>query len=375
MKKVLLIIFIVLILAAIPLTVFLVKQQQEIRQRAVPATTLYLEPATVTQNAGDIFTLSVMINTSENQVSAAELHLSFDATYLEAVSIQNGTFLENVLVSGEVGTGTASITLGASPQTPKQGTGTLAVLSMRALADTPTPTQVSFASTTQVAAIGEGAVNVLVASQPAVVTIGAVLASPSPSPSDAASPTPTPGTSPSPTPSATPGGASPSPSPSASPAQVTQITSPADGATTTNRRPTISGTSFANGLMILSTNPISFSAATFYANASGNWSYTPTSDMALGAYTLTVTGENSSGTLETDTSTVTISSQSGGTVVASPTPTPTSSPVAGASPVVSATPGAVPVTGSTTPTLFLIGLAFILLTLGLIPLAFSKREV
>ena len=62
MIKIALIVGILLILLAVPLTVFLVMQQQDIRQRAAPATTLTLSPPTLTVSVNQTFSLDVMID-------------------------------------------------------------------------------------------------------------------------------------------------------------------------------------------------------------------------------------------------------------------------------------------------------------------------
>ena len=349
MKKILLTIAFLLILAAIPLTLLLVKKRQEIRQKAAPATSIYLDPASISAKPDDTFTANVMIKTGENQVSAAELHLSFDSIYLEAQSIQNGTFLEYVLVEGVVESGSTSITLGSAPAAPKQTVGdvpaVLAVLTFKALAETSTPTKIEFLSTTQIAGVGEGATNVLIGIEPAEVTVSTTGG----------------GASPSPSPSASPGGASPSPSPSATDKQ-TNIIAPANGSTTTNRRIPIAGDSFPNALIILSVNTVI--STSFYADASGNWIYTPTADLANDTYTVTVTGESSTGVTETATSTFTVSSSTGGAGTASPTPTLTTVVKTSATPTAT-TSGTIPVTGTGTPTVFLLVMALLLITLGI----------
>jgi len=380
MKKALLILAFIFILVAIPLTVFLARQQQDIRQRAAPATTIAFQPSQITVAPGQEFDLDAVITSNENVVCAAELHITFSAQYLEALSITSADFMPNILESGVPQSGSASITVGAGTQCV-QGTGSVARIHFRALADTEgSATAVNFAATSQVAAAGEGATDVLVSSSPAQVTIAAAggaspspsaVASPavSPSPGSASpSPSATPLVSASPSPSATPGTgggtASPTPTPPAT-GTTTTITSPPNGSTVTTPRPTISGASFANALMVLSINTSPQHTATFYANAQGAWTYTPTTDIVNGTYTITVTGSPASGNSEVVTSTMTVSvSGTGGTTSTTATPTPTPSPSAGTAPAASGTGGAIPVTGSVEQTLFLAAAALILLLFG-----------
>jgi len=379
MKKALLIVAFIFILVAIPLTVFLARQQQDIRQRAAAATTLEFQPAQVTVAVGQEFDLDAVVTTNENFITAAEIHTSFSSQYLEAKSITFGDFLPNILESGVVQSGSASITVGAGTQ-GKQGTGVAARIHFQALADTSgSTTAVNFATTSQVAAVGEGGSNVLTVTTPAQITITAAGGA-SPSPSAVASPSvsPSPGSA-SPSPSATPivsaspsatpgtggGTASPTPTPTATPTTgtTTKIIEPPNGSTVTTHRPTISGTSFANALMVLSINTSPQITSTFYANAQGAWSFTPNTDVDNGTFTITVTGSPASGNSEVVTSTMTVS-VTGGTGGSTTTATPTPSPSAGTAPAASGTGGAIPVTGSVEQTLFLAAAALILLLFG-----------
>src|SRR3989344_4803896 len=327
MKKTLFIIAILFILIAIPLTVYLARQQQDIRQRAAPVTTLAFQPSQVTVSQGEEFDLDIVINTGANLVTAAEIHLSFSAQYLEAKSITSAEFLPNVLVSGIVQTGSASITVGTTSGS-QQGVGTVARVRFAALTPTDgSTTAINFAANSQVAGIDvpeETAINLLDSTTPAQITITAVGAA-SPSPSAVASPavSPSPGSA-SPSPSATPlvspsatpgtGGGTASPTPTPATGMTTTITSPSNGSTVTTPRPTISGASFTNALMVLSINTSPQLTSTFYANAQGAWTYTPTTYIVNGTYTITVTGSPASGNSEAVTSTMTVSvSGTGGT--------------------------------------------------------------
>lgn len=385
MKKALLVIAFILILAAIPVTILLVQQRQEIRQQAAPATTMFLEPSAPTVDVGQTFTLDVVVDTQNlNNVGAAEINLTYNPLYLEAVSLQVGSFLPYVLVDGTVGNGTASITVGVNPQDPSQangatGRGTAAVLTLRALQSTGgTPTVVQFASTSQIAGSNEEdrGTNVLIGTQPAQVTVSG---------GAAASPTPSPGTaSPTPQPSSTPGSASPTPLPSA----TTQITAPTNGATVTTRRPTISGTSPASASVTVSINTSPITSGTTTASTLGAWSYTPTADLANGTYTVTATADDGVNSPQTVTSTFTVSvSGTGGTGTASPSPSAsTSTTTASPSPAASTTTATggtggtqtkggenVPVTGTSAPTVILLLAAIGLLIFGTKALVFTKE--
>lgn len=172
MKRLVYIIVGLIILIAIPLTVFLGSRSQELRKKAAPATNIALTPASVTRAVNEEFTLEARIDTADNQVVAAQINLIYDPTKLEATSITNGTLFPNILSSGVVGNGTASIAVGAAnTTTPVHGTGTAAVIRFKTLASTISPITIRFAPDTYVGALGEGSTNVLIGTTPTTVTI------------------------------------------------------------------------------------------------------------------------------------------------------------------------------------------------------------
>lgn len=352
MKKIILIIAFLLILIAIPVTLLVVRQRQDIRQKAVPASTIYVDPPTKSVNVGETFTVDVIIETNQNKVGAAEIKAVYNTNYIEAKSIQKGDFLPSVLVEGIVGNGSATITVANDRNNPAQangvsGTGTVALITFeakQATGDTPTTIQLSDseASTADPEDFGK---NIIISYQNGEVTVTDSGSNPSP--------TPSPQTSPSPGPSGA------SPTPSASPQQTTKITTPTNGSTVTTRRPRIAGESFVNGSVTLTVNPNSVIASTLTADANGDWEYTPTVDLANGTYTATVLGENSSGTQETATSTFTVSVGTGGDAIATPSPSASTTPDPSAS-----ASSEIPVTGSTTPTLLILMTALLLLAFG-----------
>lgn len=260
----------ILLLVAIPVTVFVVMRRQELRKKAAPATTLALIPASITKRVGETFPLEVKIDTGENRVVAAEIHLVFDPEKLEAHTITNGPLFPNILASGIVDRGIAAITVGAaSATTPVTGSGTAVVVRFKALAPTTTPISVRFASDTFVGSLGEGATNVLVGSTPATVIITT---------DSLFQPTTTP----------PPGLLNLSPSPTASlnpeaTLSALRILSPSKDTSLTHDLPIISGKAPPGATVTITiySNPIT---ATAVADASGNWSFTPVTPLALGLH-------------------------------------------------------------------------------------------
>ncbi|MBI3577475.1 hypothetical protein HY086_05555 [Candidatus Gottesmanbacteria bacterium] len=295
MKKVFLLLSIILILIAIPATVFLVGKQQELRKKAAPATTLAFSPASVNKKVGETFSLEVTIDAGENQVVAAELHIVYDPVKLEAQTITNSTLFPNILTSGTVERGAASITVGAaSGAKPITGTGTVAVIRLKALEKTDTPATVRLAQNTFVGSIGEGQTNVLVGTTPATVTItdpgsGAGSGSASQSAQLITSPKPT---------------MSPTPATSSSAAATTSatlaITNIASGSAITTSIPTIRGKA-TPGAVVTITIYSTPQTVTVKADANGNWSYTPITPLADGSHNVVVSAADASGTTKTAT--------------------------------------------------------------------------
>ncbi len=162
---------------------------------------LSLQPSKSTVAINETFTVNVNIDAKDKSVAAVELHINFP-TQLQGVSIVTGQYFPVVLTGGAISGNSASLVLGASPTAPKTGTGTMAVLTLKALANPGVPLQISFATTTQVGVIGVstsaiGAVN------PTSVTVSGTITSPTPTPLATPWPTATPSITPTATPSPT----------------------------------------------------------------------------------------------------------------------------------------------------------------------------
>src|SRR5258706_1040225 len=84
---------IILLMAGIGVGVYLVRQNQNFREKAAPSSSLTLEPSTGSLAIGDTFTVSSNIETGTNQVIAVEMHLTFDETKVKAQGATPGSFL------------------------------------------------------------------------------------------------------------------------------------------------------------------------------------------------------------------------------------------------------------------------------------------
>lgn len=269
MKKAVIIIVSFLLLLAIPASVFVVMKNQELRKKAAPATTISITPASLTKAAGENFTLEVRMNTADNQIVAVELDITYDAAILEAEWIHNGTMFPNILSSGVVENGKASIALGAqNTTTPVTGTGTVATIKFKALAATTAPITIRFGPNTFVGALGEGSTNALTSSSPATITITGNV---TPSPTSALTPTLTP------TREATN---------SATPSAIT-IDQPVRNESFSTGTPTFQGTAPPGTTVTITvySDPIT---ATVTTDQNGNWSYTVSKPIDSGPHTVVV---------------------------------------------------------------------------------------
>lgn len=327
MKKVVTMIAGLLVIGILPAAIYLVNTRQDIRKKAAPATTLAITPASLAKKIDDTFSMEVVIDTGENQVVAAELHVTFDPTKLEAQTIANGTLLPNILASGSVEAGAATITVGAKDtKAPLKGSGTIALLRLKALAKTDSPTAIKLASNTFVGGLGEGASNVLVGTTPATVTITEDVQAATPPAEQDLAPQGTP------LPALTP-------TPPSTPSASLSIVSPTNEETTTEDTPTIRGKAAPNATITL-TIYSSPRTVTVTSDGSGTWSYTPDTPLEAGPHNIVASVTDSSGQTQTATSAFVVASE---TLAGNP----------------------VPVSGTVGTTLFLIVVGMTLITVGI----------
>ena len=199
-KKILLISFVIVLLVAIPITIFWLSRQKT-QTSAIPATGLSLSPSAQSANVGDSVNFDISIDPGTNQVSFVKVLISYDATKLAtegAGFVPNSSAFPSLVQSPTYGPGTISVTvsIGASGP-PVETPTTVGTLTFKTLASTDTaPTQITFGNQTQVLSLGASDQfneNVLSTTTPATVNIAAVL-SPTPTeiPLVIESPTPTP---------------------------------------------------------------------------------------------------------------------------------------------------------------------------------------
>lgn len=211
-KRLLLLGFVVVLLIIIPLTVYLVQQQQKLKVGATPQTTLSFNPASTSVNSGQNFSLDVSLNPGTNpgnQVSFVKLTIQYDPAKVATTGaglVANTAIFPSVLQGPTYTSNTASITLSVGSNSQNVITTTqpkIATINFQALNTTAAAqTTVSFVydttqnSPTQVLSVAPSdqfSENVLASPQSATIAIAPSTASPTPT----ASPSTSPSTSPS----------------------------------------------------------------------------------------------------------------------------------------------------------------------------------
>ena len=196
-KKLLLLGFIVVLLVIIPLTVYLVGQQQKTRIGAAPATSITFVPPSRSVTVGQPVNFEIWVDPGSNQISFVKLVIDYDQAKLQAGAsalTPNASAFEPALQDPTYTPGNISVTLsvGANPNRIIQTRTRVASLVLQALSETAgTPTRIAFdtgANQTQVLSIASADQfneNVLLLSSliPAEVTIAQAAGTPSPSPS------------------------------------------------------------------------------------------------------------------------------------------------------------------------------------------------
>lgn len=127
-KKIFLLGFIIVILLAIPLSVYVAQERQQTKSKAAASTILSFEPASPTVKVGEKLVLSIMLNpgtgTDANQVSFVKLSISFDASKFTTISgsLKANPEPSNALTTEvdapkyESGKATLSLSIGANPE-------------------------------------------------------------------------------------------------------------------------------------------------------------------------------------------------------------------------------------------------------------------
>lgn len=274
-KKLLLIGFIVILIIGIPVTIYFLQQQQQVRTQAQKSTLLNFTPTSsqtspIQKKVGDEIPLDIMVDPGTNLVSFVKLQILYDSDKLATKS--SDAFTPNTLVfptimEGPVYTpGKIEITMsvGSDPTKAIQSLAKAGTVTFVALADTPAdqPTLVTYGQTTQVLSIGSGdqaSENVLSSTEPAAIAVGASSTTPTePVPTGTLTPTIEPTETPEPT-----GAVTNTPTPTSTPSLTPGPTG--TGSASTNQVP------ICNSLAVdRATTGIAPFAITFTVNGNDN---------------------------------------------------------------------------------------------------------
>lgn len=317
MKKIPAIAGFVLLVVGLGVGLYLLNQQQDVRSDAAPATTIRFTPSKSPVNVGDEFTVDIIANTAENQLTAIVLDVTFDNTKLEVLGVINGSFL-SLLVSAPTfnqNAGSISATYGAAPASPAKGTGNIATIKFKAISSG--LGSISFGPQTTGTGLGENVGNERID----VISLKQSLSLQINGSTGSSQALPSPGT----VVSGVPGGApaSSSPKPSSSPSSF-QLGAGGTGSiasssakvkptvkipltNTVNPGDTITGTSVPNEAITITiqSEPVEMTAK---ADSAGNWSVKIPTTLASGTHTITVTDTN--GTYSTTFKVASVSSSS-----------------------------------------------------------------
>lgn len=186
------ILFTILVLGGLAVGIASLNTKADVRSKAtLSGPTLALSPATKSLTVGETATAGILLNTDTQSVAAVELHLTYDPSALEIVSVTRGTVLSVALGTESHANGAISMAMGSDPSTPYKGSDIIGTITYKALkAGT---SSLSFAQTTQVASI-EVDTNALTGSTGTTITttIAGSNVTPSVTPTHTITPTRTP---------------------------------------------------------------------------------------------------------------------------------------------------------------------------------------
>ncbi len=242
------IVFLVLV-ASIIAGVLLVRENQNISEKAAPATNLTFSPVSVALIKGQTFTTNSRINTGTNLVTGIDIEISYNPAIIQLSQITPTSSLSiftnaatGQVIKNEINNtnGTARfIAFVLDKNSGITGQKDILAISGTVMANAqPATYQITYSATTSIAAMNESQNSLLSKS---AFSLNVTNPTPTPSPSPTAtptkspSPTPTPTKSPSPTPTPTKSPtATPTKSPSPSPSPIAYPDWDVDQSGTTN---------------------------------------------------------------------------------------------------------------------------------------------
>ncbi len=140
-----------MILLVIPVTVFLVQQQQNLQSQANPNTTLSFVPPDKTAAVGEKIDFDIWISPGNNQVNFVKLVIKFDATklstkkeYFELNSASNLSVIEGPIIGSEGDNFSVILSVENDPTKVIRADTKIGTISFDTLEAADPPTQISF---------------------------------------------------------------------------------------------------------------------------------------------------------------------------------------------------------------------------------------
>jgi len=184
-----LVLAVILSIGSIAGGVYLVKRQQQIKENAQPATTIYLDPSQKSVRSGDIINFDVRVNTGENILAAVRLDIRYDDRVIRPLSFTfNSDLLPQVLKAPNLSqTGKITGSGGVSPGHGITGTSQkIAFISFEVLSGSNSrETEISFSSENTLAVSGiniDEGINLIIRRSPATITLITPKTTPKPTP-------------------------------------------------------------------------------------------------------------------------------------------------------------------------------------------------
>ncbi len=209
--------FITVLLVAIPITTWLISQQQQTKSNAEKSTVLSFSPDStqstpIIKNVGDSIPLDLMINPGVNLVTYAKIEIQYDPAKLatdSAAPFTPNTSVFPTILEGPIylpGKIDISLSIGSDPTKAIQTLAKIGTITLDSIAatDPNTPTQVIYTTVTQVLSLGsndQASEDVLSSVNPAFIAIsnntvtGTPTMTPTETPTQIPTQTPTPTTS------------------------------------------------------------------------------------------------------------------------------------------------------------------------------------
>lgn len=372
------------LLIAIPVTLFFLKKQQEVRTRAAPSSKLYFSPESLnTSTQCQSFNVDIMVDPGSNLVSIVDFYIKYDPAKLDVLDIKESPVFPIVVRPRSITSGEAnmSVSIGADVTRAVQTISKVATVTFSPKAAG--SAQVQFDSEKSrvfsLSTSDEPTENVLFSTSPSNVNVGTgscLTASGTPSPTVGVSVSPTISLSPAPTASSTPTTSATSQAPICTELSVSPS---ATGAapfsvlfTAKGNDPDTTGVitkttfNFGDGKVQDVTDGMNLKNVTvqtnhtFQTGGTFGTSVTFTDDKGMISQscikTITATGGGTSPGSGTSTPTPTGSGTSSGQLTATPTTAPTSAPT-------------IPPTGNVAKTLGIIGAVLLTILGGFLLLA------